>query len=152
MLGSILNYSKKCILGVNLSNTSRSLYNGILYTKNHETIQFINDGEVKIGISDYAKKALNDIVFADMCDIDIEYEKNDIVTTLESIKAVGELQTPFDGTITEHNNDLVEDIEKINKLSEELAWLVKFKLQDNIELKDYELLEQKIYFEYIKTI
>jgi len=53
MLRSIVNCSKKITSGFKLKIPNRSLYNGILYTKNHETIQFINDNEIKIGISDY---------------------------------------------------------------------------------------------------
>jgi glycine cleavage system H protein len=152
MLRSIVNCSKKITSGFKLKIHNRSLYNGILYTKNHETIQFINENEIKIGISDYAKETLTEIVYTDMYDIDTEYEKDDTICILESIKAVAEVHTPFDGTIINHNQDLLDEIEKINKLDEKNSWLIKYKLLNDINIKDFELFEHKTYLEFLKSI
>ena len=103
------------------------------YTKTHELINYVDDNTVKIGISDYAKDKLGEIVFIDIEDIDTTFEKHDEIAMLESTKATSALFSPSDGTIISHNTDLIENIEGFCNKNELDSWLLEFKLSTKID-------------------
>ena len=94
-------------------HTSKIVNNNILYTKSHETIQLEND-EVKIGISDYARKEMGEIVFIENeVENEEDVESGDVITTIESVKASSEIFSPSDGVIIEENEELINNIDNI---------------------------------------
>jgi len=104
------------------------------YTKTHEYINFIEKDIVRIGITNYAKKTLGDLVYIELSDIDLDLEKYEELATLESVKATGGMYAPANGTIISHNEELVNDIDKYNMVSSEIdAWLIEYKLDNEID-------------------
>ena len=92
------------------SNNNIVNRNKHFYTKTHEYINFIEKDIVRIGITNYAKKTLGNLVYIELSDIDIELEKYEELATLESVKATGGMYAPANGTIISHNEELVNDI------------------------------------------
>ena len=118
------------------SFSSTSGLNDIYYTKDHETVLTDKDSNiVKIGISNYAKETLGDIVFLEAeVEIDDTFEEGDTIIAIESVKASSEVFAPFDGKVVEVNE--IEDLDTISNLSEEQLWFVSCEIDDNSILND----------------
>jgi glycine cleavage system H protein len=99
------------------------------YTKEHEWITA--DGTV--GITNYAQDSLGDIVFVELPKLGTEITAGKPFGTVESVKAVSDLNAPASGTVTAVNEDLTTSPEKVNKDAHG-AWMVKIKVKDPAEL------------------
>jgi glycine cleavage system H protein len=99
------------------------------YTKEHEWITA--DGAV--GITNYAQDSLGDIVFVELPKVGTEITAGKPFGTVESVKAVSDLNAPASGTVTAVNEDLATSPEKVNKDAHG-AWMVKIKVKDPAEL------------------
>jgi len=99
------------------------------YTKEHEWITA--DGTV--GITNYAQDSLGDIVFVELPKVGTEITAGKPFGTVESVKAVSDLNAPASGTVTAVNEDLATAPEKVNKDAHG-AWMVKIKVKDPSEL------------------
>ena len=113
------------------SFSSTPRLNNIYYTNDHETVLTDKDSNiVKIGISDYAKETLGDIVFLEAeVEIDDTFEEGDAIVSIESVKASSEVFAPFDGKVVEVNE--IEDLDTISNLSEDQLWFVSCEIEDN---------------------
>ena len=85
------------------------------YSKEHEWVQQLEGNRVRIGISDYAQKALGDIVFVENPAMDDEVTVNESMGTIESVKAVSELYSPVSGTVVSVNEELEGAPQSINE-------------------------------------
>ena len=99
------------------------------YTKEHEWITA--DGTV--GITHYAQDSLGDIVFVELPKVGTEITAGKPFGTVESVKAVSDLNAPTSGTVIAVNEDLATSPEKVNKDAHG-AWMVKVKVKDPAEL------------------
>lgn len=109
------------------------------------------EGDVgTIGISNYAQEALGDIVYAQLPDEGDEFDVDDEIGALESVKAASELYTPVSGTITAKNEELEKEPGLINKSCYENGWLFKMKLSKMAELDD--LMDETAYDKFVKSI
>ena len=114
----------------------------VLYTKSDEWVK-VEDGIATIGITDYAQSHLGDVVFVEPCEKGKEIKKEDVLTTIESVKSASDIYSPVTGTITEYNDEIEEESGIINKEPYEGGWICKIKLADDEELKG--LLSSKEY-------
>ncbi len=105
----------------------------LLFTKTHEWVRLKEGDLYYIGITDYAQKKLGDIVFIELPSVEEEVEKEGILATIESVKAVAEVYAPFSGKVVEVNSSLEEEPQKINKSPYEEGWIVLFKKIGDIE-------------------
>src|SRR6201995_297226 len=96
------------------------------YTREHE---WIDAGEGKVGITDYAQDTLGDIVFVDLPKVGASVEKGKVFGSVESVKAVSDLYAPVSGTVLEVNEELTNTPEKINTDAHG-SWMIKVKLTD----------------------
>lgn len=99
------------------------------YTKEHEWITA--DGT--IGITHYAQDSLGDIVFVELPKVGTEITAGKPFGTVESVKAVSDLNAPVSGTVTSVNEDLATSPEKVNKDAHG-TWMVKIKVKDPAEM------------------
>ena len=74
----------------------------------------VEDGKVRIGITDYAQKQLREIVFAELPSTGDEIMKGEAFGTLESVKSVSDLIAPVSGKIEETNNKVSNSPEILN--------------------------------------
>ncbi|MFJ5624946.1 glycine cleavage system protein GcvH [Peribacillus loiseleuriae] len=107
----------------------------LLYSKEHEWVEQLEGNRVRIGISDYAQKALGDIVFVENPAIDDEVIVNESMGTIESVKAVSELYSPVSGTVVAVNEELEGAPETINENPFEAGWLVEVEVSNPEELE-----------------
>ena len=101
------------------------------YTKEHEWI--VLDGKIgTIGITDYAQNSLGDIVYVDAPKVGDTVTANQTFGSVESVKAVSDLYSPVSGTVTEVNETLKTEPDKINANAHE-TWIIKVELSDPSE-------------------
>ncbi len=105
----------------------------IKYSEDHEWIKM--DGDVgTVGITDYAQKALGDVVFVELPPAGDSFAKGDEVAVVESVKAASEIYAPVTGEIVEINGTLEDAPETVNSSPMDNAWFFKIKLSDMSEL------------------
>jgi glycine cleavage system H protein len=105
----------------------------ILYTEDHEWVKLEGDNAY-IGITDYAQKAMGDIVFVELPEVDTELNKDEVFGVLESVKAASDMFIPLSGKVLEVNEALVDDPSLVNTDSYG-SWMLKLKLSDPSEIE-----------------
>jgi glycine cleavage system H protein len=84
----------------------------------------VENGKVKIGVSDFAQKQLNDIVYVELPSVGDGITQNEPFGTLESVKAVSDLVAPISGTIEAVNEELESKPELVNEDPYGEGWLL----------------------------
>jgi len=115
------------------------------YTEEHEWIKI--DGDTgTIGISEYAAKALGDVVFVELPDIGKTLAKGDEAAVVESVKAASEVYAPIGGEVTAVNEALEDAPETVNASPAGDGWFMKIKVVDASEMDA--LMDEAAYKEY----
>lgn len=123
---------------------------GILYTKEHEWAK--EEGNVVVvGITDYAAKTLNDVVYVTFPKVNDRVEQFKSMGTVESIKAVSELYSPISGTVVRVNQALESHPELVNKSPYGEGWLVELR-PDNFTSERRALLDSKAYTAHVGSL
>ena len=105
---------------------------GLFYSESHEYLKV--EGNIGIiGITDYAQKALGNVVYVDMPDVDDDVEAGTEFGAVESVKAASDLISPVSGTVIEVNEALEDAPELINQDAYE-NWIIKVEMSDITEL------------------
>ncbi len=99
------------------------------YSSDHEWIR-IEDGKVRIGITDFAQDALGDVVFVQVPEVGDSVGAGDSVGEVESTKSVSEIYAPISGTVVEVNPDLELSPELINSDPYEAGWIATIEPTD----------------------
>ena len=98
------------------------------YTREHEWISV--DGSIgSIGITDYAQNSLGDIVYVDAPKVGDQVTAGKPFGSVESVKAVSDLFSPVTGKVTEANETLKTEPDKINA-DPHGTWIIKVELAD----------------------
>ena len=119
-----------------------------MYTQTDEWIML--DGQsALVGITDYAQDQLSDIVYIELPVSGDSFNKDDIIATVESVKAAADVNLPASGKVTEVNNGLEDEPELINADPYEGAWFVKIDVQDISQIED--LMDSSKYIDYCKS-
>lgn len=109
--------------------------------KDHEWIK-VEGNVAYIGITDYAQKALGEIVYVELPEVDSEFSLGDVFSVVESVKAASDIFMPVDGKVVEVNEALSDEPEKINQDANN-TWIMAVELENNIE--SYELMSESEY-------
>ena len=117
---------------------------GLYYSKEHEWVKVV-DGKAYIGITEFAANALGDIVFVELPEVDSDYDKDDVLGVVESVKAASDLFTPVSGTVIYVNEDLEDEPELLNA-DPYKHYIAILQLKDENELKD--LMDSESYKSY----
>ena len=95
----------------------------LLYSKSHEWVQQLEDGKVRVGISDYAQSTMGDLVFVNLPAVGDSFTAGDVFADVESVKAVSDIYAPVTGTVSAVNEALLTAPEEINS-DPYGAWLI----------------------------
>ena len=126
---------------------SNKTIEGLYYSKNDEWVK--KEGEIAIvGITDYAQDQLGDIVYVEEIKKGVSINKGDVLSTVESVKAVSDVYSPVTGEILETNHDIMDDPSIINKEPYDKGWFAKIKISKPEELN--EMMSASEYSEYHK--
>ena len=120
----------------------------MLCTKTHEYLLEL-DGQYEVGITSYAIEQLGDIVFIELPEIGMEFRKNEVFATIESVKAASEIYMPISGRVIEINEEIMNSPELLNDETHTEKWLIKIDSNsDPIEYSD--LLDYTDYIEEVQ--
>ena len=98
------------------------------FTKTHEWIEFDTDSKIgTIGITNHAQSELGEVVHVDLPDINKEFVKGDVISTIESTKTAADIYQMCDGEVKEVNKNLSDDPSLINSDPEGKGWIMKVK-------------------------
>ena len=102
----------------------------LYYSKEHEWLRLEGDGTATIGITDHAQQELGDIVYVELPDADSALEADEVMGSVESVKAVSEIFCPVAGTVTAVNDALEDAPEQVNSDPYTDGWLIRLRLDD----------------------
>ena len=112
-----------------------SVPKNLKYTNDHEWVK-IEDGIATIGITHFAQGELGDIVYVEVDTVGETLIKEEVFGTVEAVKTVSDLFMPISGEITEFNESLESNPEKVNENPYENGWMIKIKVSNISELDD----------------
>jgi len=107
----------------------------LLYTKEHEWVRVVDEGKnALIGITDYARQELDELVYVEVESVGEELEADDVFGTVEAVKTTSDLFMPVGGKVLEFNEALSEsggdNPGLINEDCYGEGWIVKIELTD----------------------
>ena len=103
------------------------------YIKNHSWVKVEGDNG-RIGITNYAQEQLSDIVFVELPEVGKEVSSMNPFGSIESVKATLDLITPVSGEVTEINETLNDQPEKVNQDPYGEGWMIVVKLKNQGEI------------------
>ncbi len=109
----------------------------------------IENGKVRIGITDYAQKQLREIVYVELPSVGDTATQNDPFGTVESVKAVSDLVAPISGTIKEVNEELESKPELLNEDPYGEGWLIVVS-PTNLDAELKEIMDFNVALEWHK--
>ena len=99
------------------------------YAKSDEWVHV--DGDVAtIGITDFAVKALTDLVYIDLLAPGKKLNAGQPFGVVESVKAASDMYSPVTGEVIESNTKLADDLGKLSDDPFGGGWLLKVKVTD----------------------
>ena len=119
----------------------------LLYSSNHLWIDF-NNSKISIGLSDYQQQTNGDIAFLSFPKIGTLIKPTLPLIEIETMKVNHEVIVPFQGTIIDTNNELIDFPELINNDPYGKGWLLNIKVE-NIEMIKNTQMNAEEYRKYL---
>jgi glycine cleavage system H protein len=126
-----------------VSNTPADLQ----YTRSHEWVRKLANGQVEVGITDHAQEALGDLVFVEVPQVDRRVAAGEACAVVESVKAASDVYSPVAGRIAASNADLAQRPELLNQDPYGAGWLMR--VQVDIAAPSGALLTAAEYEQYL---
>lgn len=83
------------------------------YSQDHEWAR-LEEGRVRVGITDYAQDSLGDVVFVELPEVGRRVDAGEVLCEVESTKAASEVYAPVGGVVVEVNTALSDAPETLN--------------------------------------
>jgi glycine cleavage system H protein len=106
------------------------------FLKSHEWARREDDGNVRVGISDYAQSSLGDLVYCEVPGVGDSVTAGNACAVVESVKAASDVYSPVSGTIVAVNEALTDNPEKINEDAFGEGWIFLVEPSDVAELDE----------------
>lgn len=106
------------------------------YAASHEWVRQESDGDVTVGITDFAQDQLGDVVFVELPPVGRTVAAGDQVAVVESVKTASDIYAPVAGVITDVNQTLEVRPEAINAGPYQDGWLFRLTPSDTGQLAD----------------
>lgn len=101
--------------------------NNLKYTKSHEWVEVLQDGTLRMGITDHAQTLLGDMVYVELPQLGKTFNANQECAVVESVKAASDVYSPIAGQVVEVNNALTDAPELINGDPYGEGWILRLK-------------------------
>jgi len=99
------------------------------YTRSHEWMRR-EGGEAVVGITHYAQDQLGEVVYVELPEVGDTVEQGAEMGSLESVKAVSELNAPASGEVVEVNECLADEPNLVNDDPYGAGWLVRIRVTE----------------------
>jgi glycine cleavage system H protein len=123
---------------------------GLYYHKEYLWAR-IENGKVRVGVTDYAQKRLRDIVYTELPSPGETITQNIPFGTVESVKAVSDLIAPVSGKIEEVNGELESKPELLNQNPYDKGWLLVV-TPSNLDAELKQIMDFNVAVEWHKQI
>jgi len=124
-----------------------NLPDDLRYTSDHEWAR-LEDGRVRMGITDYAQDALGDVVYVQLPEVGTTVESGGTFSEIESTKSVSDIYAPVSGTVVEVNDDLADAPQRVNEDPYGDGWICVIECNDPSEVEG--LLDAEAYRKLIE--
>jgi glycine cleavage system H protein len=124
---------------------------GLYYTKEHEWAKKLGDGNVAVGVDDYAQSQLHEIVYVELPEVDAEVAQGGALGAVESVKAVSDVYAPVGGKVVEVNEELLDSPEMINDDPYGEGWIAKME-PSGLDADLAKLMDAEKYKAYLATL
>ncbi|MFQ6065280.1 MAG: glycine cleavage system protein GcvH [Candidatus Bathyarchaeia archaeon] len=121
------------------------------YIKEHEWIIIEDADKARIGITDYAQKALREITYFYAGKKGAQVKRMETICKIESVKCVAEILSPLSGQVLRFNNGLSDYPSIINSDPYGKGWIVIIR-PTNLEEEQKKLLKPELYAKHIKEL
>jgi glycine cleavage system H protein len=121
--------------------------NDVRYTRQHEWAR-VENGRVRIGITDYAQDALGDVVYVDLPETGAAVTADQPFGEVESTKSVSEVFAPISGTVAGRNGSLEDRPELVNQQPYGDGWLIVVEPADPAQIES--LLDAGTYRAFVE--
>jgi glycine cleavage system H protein len=99
--------------------------NDLRYTRTHEWLRSLPNGQVEVGITQHAQAALGDLVFVDVPPAGRKVSAGEACAVVESVKAASDIYSPIDGVIVAGNEAVASAPELVNTEPYTAGWLMR---------------------------
>ena len=103
---------------------SEKIPDDLQYTRSHEWVRSLPNGEVEVGITDHAQKALGDLVFVEVPQVGAQVSAGVACAVVESVKAASDVYSPVTGRVIARNERLTETPELLNSDPYGAGWMM----------------------------
>ncbi|MEO3935181.1 glycine cleavage system protein GcvH [Dermatophilaceae bacterium Soc4.6] len=93
------------------------------YTSDHEWVQEVDGGALRIGITSYAQDALGDVVYVQLPAVGDAVTAGDTCGEVESTKSVSDVFAPVSGEVVATNDALDHSPELVNSAPYGDGWM-----------------------------
>ena len=100
------------------------------YSQSHEWLH-LDGNTATIGITDFAVKALTDLVYVELPELGRTLNAGEIFGEVESVKAVSDLYAPIAGEVIEINSELPDDLDALSEEPFGRGWMIKLTVTDD---------------------
>jgi len=119
------------------------------YTKEHEWARIDEKNKrAQIGITSFAIGQLGDITLVDLPKEGESFRREQVLATVESVKAVSDIYAPLSGKVVKVNDPVSDSPETLNEDCYDEGWIVELELTNLGEISD--LLTAKEYEQYLR--
>jgi glycine cleavage system H protein len=99
--------------------------NDLRYTRSHEWLRSLPNGQVEVGITHHAQSSLGDLVFVDLPQAGRAVSAGEACAVVESVKAASDIYSPVDGVIVAGNAAVAAAPELVNSDPYAAGWLMR---------------------------
>ena len=97
------------------------------YTKAHCWCRQEDDGELTVGITDYAQEQMSELTFVELPSVGDRVEADEEMAVVESVKAANDVYAPVSGEVTAINDALAETPKLVNQSPYARGWLCRIR-------------------------
>lgn len=118
------------------------------FQKSHEWVAV--EGDIAtIGITDFAVKALTDLVYVDLPSVGDQLNVGDTCGEVESVKAVSDLYAPVSGEVVEVNEEIGDNLDLLSNDAFGAGWILKIRMAEPADLE--KLLDRAAYEQHCQN-
>ena len=119
------------------------------YAETHEWARFDDNGNVVVGVSDYAQEQLGDVVYVELPEVAQQVDAGAEAGVVESVKAASDIYAPVSGTVVAINMSLADTPELVNQDPYGDGWFFSIEPTTPDELAD--LMDAAEYSEFCEA-
>ncbi|MEP6798365.1 MAG: glycine cleavage system protein GcvH, partial [Lapillicoccus sp.] len=105
------------------------------YTSDHEWVQEVEGGAIRIGITAFAQDALGDVVYVSLPTVGDTVSAGAACGEVESTKSVSDIYAPIAGEVTAVNEALDSAPELVNSAPYTEGWMYEVRPSDGAALE-----------------